>query len=140
MSVNTLLSKLERVRPTGPGRWIARCPAHVDRTPSLSIRELDDGRVLLHDFGQQCRVEDIVAELGLALEDLFPHRPIEHASRVHRPFLREDAFFALQREAGVVAIIAADMHKHRTIDDESYERLFVAVEQLEAIADLAYGR
>ena len=46
-----LLDRLERVKQTGPRRWIAACPSHRDRSPSLSIRELDSGLVLLHDFG-----------------------------------------------------------------------------------------
>jgi putative DNA primase/helicase len=29
------------------GGWMARCPAHDDRTPSLSIRDTDDGKVLI---------------------------------------------------------------------------------------------
>jgi putative DNA primase/helicase len=28
--------------------WMARCPAHDDRKPSLSIRDADDGKILLH--------------------------------------------------------------------------------------------
>jgi hypothetical protein len=34
----------------GPGKWLAHCPAHSDSSPSLSIREGMDGRVLLHCF------------------------------------------------------------------------------------------
>ena len=30
------------------GGWMARCPAHHDRKPSLSIRDADDGKVLIH--------------------------------------------------------------------------------------------
>jgi hypothetical protein len=29
------------------GEWNARCPAHQDRTPSLSIRDANDGKVLV---------------------------------------------------------------------------------------------
>ena len=32
------------------GGWIARCPAHDDRKPSLSICDADDGRVLVYCF------------------------------------------------------------------------------------------
>jgi hypothetical protein len=46
MSADVLLDKLDGVRPTGAGRWIAKCPAHEDRHASLSVRELDDGHVL----------------------------------------------------------------------------------------------
>lgn len=28
--------------------WMARCPAHDDSTPSLSIRETRDGKLLVH--------------------------------------------------------------------------------------------
>ena len=44
------LDLLEDVRQTGLDQWMARCPSHEDKTPSLSIREGDDGRVLLHCF------------------------------------------------------------------------------------------
>lgn len=50
MSAGALLARLDAVKPTGPGRWLARCPAHEDRSPSLSIRELDDGRTFVHCF------------------------------------------------------------------------------------------
>ena len=53
--------------------WMARCPAHEDRTPSLSIAAGDDGRVLLHCWAG-CRTRDIVAALGLQWSDLFPAR------------------------------------------------------------------
>ena len=36
--VDVVLSRLERVRRSG-GSWVARCPAHEDRSPSLSVRE-----------------------------------------------------------------------------------------------------
>lgn len=48
--VNRLLDPLEKVKKTGTDRWIARCPAHADKSPSLSIRYADD-RILLHCFG-----------------------------------------------------------------------------------------
>jgi hypothetical protein len=52
------------------GGFSARCPAHRDRGPSLSIREGNDGRVLLHCFAN-CTVESICAALGIQLADLF---------------------------------------------------------------------
>ena len=62
----------ERVgaRRTGPGTWQAHCPAHQDRSPSLSIRAGEDGRVLIHCFAG-CPPFAIAAALGLSLRDLF---------------------------------------------------------------------
>lgn len=47
----------------GHGRWKAQCPAHEDKTPSLSVRELGDGTVLVHDFGG-CTTEQVLESIG----------------------------------------------------------------------------
>ena len=68
-TVSRLLGGLSCVRQTGSGRWIARCPAHEDRSPSLSIRDIDD-RVLVHCFAG-CGVGDVLSSVGLTLADLY---------------------------------------------------------------------
>lgn len=73
MSAEKLLSRLEGVRPCGAGRWMAACPAHDDKSPSLSVRELEDGRVLAHCFSG-CGAADILSAVGLSLADLFPEK------------------------------------------------------------------
>ena len=50
--------------------WLACCPAHDDRQPSLSIREGTGGKTLLHCFAG-CGTEAIVASIGLGITDLF---------------------------------------------------------------------
>jgi hypothetical protein len=47
--VETLLRRIHHVRRYRGG-WLARCPAHEDRTPSLSIGIGRNGRILLHCF------------------------------------------------------------------------------------------
>jgi hypothetical protein len=42
--------------------WIARCPAHDDRTPSLSIRYAEDNKVLVHCHAG-CDQERVIAAL-----------------------------------------------------------------------------
>lgn len=79
MNAADFLLRLDGVRPRGPGRWSARCTAHQDRTPSLSIREAGD-RILLHCFGG-CKPEEIVSALGLAMHDLFTDSPIPPQQR-----------------------------------------------------------
>ena len=69
MTIDELLSRLERVRKTGSG-WTARCPSHEDTTASLSIREGDDGRILVNCFAG-CMPAEVVAALGLTMRDLF---------------------------------------------------------------------
>jgi hypothetical protein len=68
MKFEDFLQRLEMVRRSGHG-WMARCPAHDDRTPSLSIRDSDKGILLKCWAG--CTVSDITDALGLRLADLF---------------------------------------------------------------------
>ena len=48
-------------RRAGSG-WMARCPAHDDRTPSLSIGEAEGGKVLVHCHAG-CNQERVIAAL-----------------------------------------------------------------------------
>jgi len=50
--------------------WSARCPAHDDKRPSLTISEGDDGRALL-DCKAGCTPQGVVAAVGLTMQDLF---------------------------------------------------------------------
>lgn len=65
-----ILSRLKNVKQRRDG-WIALCPAHSDKQPSLSISEAEDGKVLLHCHAG-CRTEDILNMIGLTMADLYP--------------------------------------------------------------------
>lgn len=79
MNAAPFLNRLEKVRSRGHGKWSARCPAHQDRSPSLSIQEIGQ-RILLHCFGG-CEPVAIVEALGLQLRDLFTDNPTHSAQR-----------------------------------------------------------
>ena len=66
--VELLLSKLPDATTKGKG-WSARCPAHEDRRPSLSVSEGDDGRALVWCHAG-CTVEAICNAVGLRVADL----------------------------------------------------------------------
>ena len=57
--------------PNGSGDYMCRCPAHQDRTASLSVGTGDDGRILVKCMAG-CDVKDIVAAMGLKMSDLYP--------------------------------------------------------------------
>ena len=66
VTVDEILGRLDGVK-----RGLARCPAHDDHNPSLSVSEGKDGRVLLHCFAG-CETSAILERLGLTEADLFP--------------------------------------------------------------------
>lgn len=107
MTAETLLSKLEKTRKTGHSTWIACCPAHQDKNPSMTIRECDDGRVLLHCFAG-CSVEEVLGAIGLEFDALFPPKPIEHAKPLRRPFPAADVLEAVFRDVLTMQQVAID--------------------------------
>ena len=132
MSAANLLSHLEGIKQTGAGRWLARCPAHDDKHASLNIRELDDGRVLVHDFAG-CAVESVLSAVGLTFEDLYPPRAIAHACKPERrPFPAADVLRAIGFETTLVSIAAADLSRGVPLTEHDRERLIVAHSRISA--------
>jgi hypothetical protein len=137
-NVDALLSRLEQVRQTGAGRWISRCPAHGDKGPSLSIRELDDGRVLLHCFAG-CEVEAVLDAVGLTFDALFPEqRPESHHCRPERrPWPASDVLRCLAFEALIVANASRTLLNGQTLTEVDHERLITAAARIGAALDAA---
>jgi len=66
--LDALTSLGKSPRRSGDG-WVARCPAHDDREPSLSIGLGDDGKALLYCHAG-CDASEVAARLGLEMGDL----------------------------------------------------------------------
>lgn len=93
-----VLEHLDGVRRSGKG-WTARCPAHEDHWPSLSVSEGRDGRALLTCHAG-CAFDDLIRALGLELRDLFP--PRDDSARP-QPRRTKPAPYVMPREtAGVL--------------------------------------
>ena len=81
-----IFSQLQGVRKTGSG-WIARCPVHDDRHPSLSVRVGAKGNVIFHCFAG-CSWEEIRSALGLSISSV---RPVSFDRSFHPPQTHEAA-------------------------------------------------
>lgn len=138
--IEKILSRLEH-KKIGAGKYMAFAPTRQERTPSISIKELDDGGLLLHDFGGDSTA-DILSAIGLNLADLFPDRPDHHhAGRpVHRAFFPSDVFEIARQEIGVAAVIAHDMAAGKAISKSDHARLLEAAARLNRIAEAAYEK
>ena len=130
MSIETLLSRVDGARDTGHGKYIARCPAHEDKSPSLAIKECSDGKVLLKCFAG-CETEDVLAAVGMTFSDVMPEKVgAEHSYRPQKWINAKDALATLDHEALVVSIIGADFLEHKEIDEDTWSRLAVSVSRI----------
>lgn len=104
---------------TGDSKWMARCPAHDDKNPSLSVKIAGDGKLLLHCFAG-CSTEDVIAAVGLEWEELWPDDPHHRCGRAipprsgYRPAPRvdpqeiENAALRASQEPRALGWVAAD--------------------------------
>ena len=132
MTAETIISRLEKVRRTGDRRWVALCPAHEDRRPSLTVREADDGRVLLCCFAG-CTTENILNSIGATWADVFePRRPTDKPQRRRQERLVHpaDALRVLAHEARIVVLLAGDLARGTPISETDRQRLIVAAGRL----------
>lgn len=138
--INRLLPRLDGVRQTGLCRYIARCPAHDDQRPSLSVRDLDDGRILIHCFAG-CETSDVLDAVGLKFSDLFPEILGHHFKSERRPFPATDVLKCLQTEALVVVIASHSLCKGNILESDSIERLSLAEARINAAMEVinAFG-
>jgi hypothetical protein len=136
VGLENLLSRLEGLKARGPDRWIARCPAHADRSPSLTIRDLGDGRILLHCFAG-CEVLHVLQAIGLDFADLYPERLPGHVHRgIAKPFSSLDALRCLTQESAVIAFAASDIVAGKTLTDTDLERVATAAGRIASALEI----
>ncbi len=127
-----LISRLDRVQHRGNGRWLACCPAHGDRSPSLSIREQSDGTLLVHCFAG-CPTDAVVEAVGLELGDLFPDQPAERSPlRPGERWVPRDVLKAVAHEALVALVAVESAHRGEPLDKADRDRLATAAGRLRA--------
>lgn len=139
-AADRLIAKLDAVRSCGPGRWLARCPGHEDKRASLSVRELDDGRVLVHCFAG-CSAEEVVHGAGLQLSDLYPPRTEgDFVKGERRPWPAADVLRAVDEETLLVATAAVNIGNGVELTALDRSRILVAAERIRAARRLALGQ
>lgn len=133
--IDMVLDRLGGVRKTGRGKWIARCPAHDDRSPSLGIAEGNDGTVLVQCYAG-CTQYEVVDALGLRMFDLFVHddRPGGGTSPKRRAFGPADALACLAGEIGVAVVVISDARGGQLPSDDDWSRFLVAASRIERAA------
>jgi hypothetical protein len=114
MPAANILNALEKVKKTGESQWMACCPAHEDQHESLSIKELPDGRILIHCFAG-CTAIEALSAVGMDYEDLFPDRDRKQSGQ---KISFSDAYKILSMEGLVLFHIAKDVQRGEKVDTD----------------------
>jgi len=102
----------------------------------LAVRELDDGRTLVHCFAG-CSALDVLAAAGLEMDALFPERAIQHGKPERRPFPAADVLRCVAFETLVVTIAAASVIDGTPLNELDRARLMLASGRIQAAIDAA---
>lgn len=142
-TADAILSRLDKVRQTASNRWMAKCPAHEDRDPSLSIRELSDGRTLVYCFAG-CAPDDILAAVSLSWADLYPPDGGQRTPNRRRPWAERfnpaELLEIIDHEVVVSVIVLADVLKKRSVSADQLDRLSQAASRIGKARDHAMPR
>ena len=130
MTIDNVLARLEKVKQTGKESYIACCPSHNDIHPSLSLRDLPDGRILIHCFAG-CDPNSILSSIDLDMNALFPNR-LSGFKGVSRPFPAADVLKVVGFECLVVASSALKILGGEVFTPTDRERLVISVGRIQS--------
>jgi len=136
-----LIARLDGVIDRGDSKWYARCPAHEDRSPSLSIHDTGE-RILIHCFAD-CATEGVLAAVGLTFRDLYsdPWRASYAAATANPGRKSTDRMLRnadpLDIERMVLQIAAVDLRAGKTLSTEDRARVELARQRLETAGSVA---
>ena len=102
--LSELISRLDGVRRITDSRYMAKCPAHSDGDPSLSIKQLPDSRILIKCFAG-CGALGVLEAIGLDWGALMPddglYEPVaDRREREARHDMIVDYLLTVLREGG----------------------------------------
>ena len=135
MTTNTLLNTLVKVKQTNHSTWIACCPAHDDKNPSLAIRQVDDGRILIHCFAG-CPTESVLNAVNLSFSDIQPEQLNGNNFKpLKRIFNAHTALEILRYESLITLETAKSLDRGEILSEDSLERLKKCIERIERVCE-----
>ncbi len=131
--LNTLLSRLEKVKSNGSSKWLACCPAHPDKSPSLGIKLTDDDKILIKCFSG-CSVDEIVQAVGLKLSDLMPES-VDYKKGAKPPrFNKYELFDLILHHAIILELAIGDLLSGDLLSEADLKTVVFAKSSIENIS------
>lgn len=129
---------LLKARPTGSGRWFAKCPVHSEKSGSLSIRA-GKKATLLHCFGCHAKSAQIMGALGYAAQDVFydagtkmdPEQRRKYKSRKQQEELIARLKMRWARSLGAIVAYPSERRYRRLVEQTAWRELHHQTVRLE---------
>lgn len=122
MDAESIARALDKPRKYGRS-WMACCPAHDDRNPSLTITDGDDGKTLVHCFSG-CSQADVIKALrarGL-WPDATPRQRYQAEQREHRQ--------SIEHHRLILEIARSDLKRGKRVSQDDHKQIKQSIELL----------
>ncbi len=132
MNIDIILSRLNKVKKTSKdNEYSALCPNHSDKSPSLSIKELPDGRILINCFAG-CESKQVLESMGLSFEDLFPQKLGDFKSE-KKPFSSSHGLKMIGYESTIILACAGFLREGKELSEANFARMVEAVTRIQNV-------
>lgn len=129
--LENFLSHLEGVKSKGNGKWIAKCPAHADKSPSFSICQGRDGKILIKCWSG-CSSDEVLAAMNLKWSDLSPTRYDPKNSDFPK-FNTYEMFPLLIQEALILFLANKELNSGHSLNLVDLKRVEQAAETIQKL-------
>jgi len=136
-TLQNLLSRLDKVRSSGGNRYLACCPAHEDRSPSLAISSADD-RLLIHCFAG-CSPDEILGAIDLDMSALFDE-PLKHTKPLtseQEQRMAKQQGHKIFRATAFLEIVTSGLRNKEHVTDAEINKARAAKRYLQSVGVLA---
>jgi len=133
MHIDNVLNRLGKVKQTGADQYVACCPAHEDKSPSLSIRFLPDGRILMKCFAE-CSINEVLDAMGLNFRNLFPEK-LGELKPIRRRISPTTALEVIYFEGLVIQTTARMIINKESLAEKDYVRVTTAFMRINSAYD-----
>ena len=131
--LNNLLSKLEKVKSNGSCKWLACCPSHADKSPSLAIKLVDNEKILIHCFAG-CATSEVLEAIGLDMSNLYPDSTKYQKSSKPPKFNKYELFDRIVFESIILSLAIRHLLDGSTLNEKDLARVLLAESLIDDIA------
>ena len=131
--IEKILNNLSNVRKKSHLSYVACCPAHNDKSPSLAIREIEGERILIKCFAG-CSVQAVLSAIVLEMIDLFPPKPKNDRGgykRISKPFTADQLLAIIEYEASYIEFISQEIVFNEKLSIDDYARVILAKDRIQ---------
>jgi hypothetical protein len=138
ITVHDFLNRLDNVKETRKGQWMANCPAHGGTNRKLAIAE-GNPQPKVNCLSQGCTKEEVYDAVGVHWSDFYPEKPSTQFGAVDNPkfVMTREMIDGMRHRLTMCIIAMADIMAGKELSDEDKADVLAALHDFQELMDAA---